>query len=139
MCWVNGKTYQAPTCELCVHDRVGGGDGFATGFFYGASPPRPAPRPPCTARPALRAGSTAGTTATTVPRRRHCGGVPDASCTCACYGGYAGLMKGMGPQEALNMGWAHGALLTTFPGDTTMSTVEQVKALAAGGSARIQR
>ena len=48
-------------------------------------------------------------------------------------------MKGMGPQEALNMGWAHGALLTTFPGDTTMSTVEQVKALAAGGSARIQR
>ena len=31
------------------------------------------------------------------------------------------------------------ALLTTFPGDTTMSTVEQVKSLAKGGSARIQR
>jgi len=32
---------------------------------------------------------------------------------------------------------AHGALLTTFPGDTTMATVDQVRALAKGGSARI--
>jgi 2-dehydro-3-deoxygluconokinase len=39
----------------------------------------------------------------------------------------------------LKLGWAHGALLTTFPGDTTMSTVEQVRAFAKGGSARIQR
>jgi len=30
-------------------------------------------------------------------------------------------------------------LLTTFPGDTTMATLEQVEAFAAGGSARIQR
>jgi 2-dehydro-3-deoxygluconokinase len=30
-------------------------------------------------------------------------------------------------------------LLTTFPGDTTMATIEQVEALARGGSARIQR
>ena len=30
-------------------------------------------------------------------------------------------------------------LLTTFPGDTTMATVEQVRAFAKGGSARIQR
>ena len=37
------------------------------------------------------------------------------------------------------MGWAHGALLTTYPGDTTMATLEQVKAFAKGGSARIQR
>ena len=37
------------------------------------------------------------------------------------------------------LGWAHGALLTTFPGDTTMATVEQVRAFAKGGSARIQR
>jgi len=37
------------------------------------------------------------------------------------------------------LGWAHGALLTTFPGDTTMATVEQVRAFAQGGSARIQR
>ena len=42
-------------------------------------------------------------------------------------------------QEAVNLGWAHGALLTTFPGDTTMATLEQVQAFAKGGSARIQR
>ena len=33
--WINGQTYIAPTCELDVLDRVGGGDGFAAGFFYG--------------------------------------------------------------------------------------------------------
>ena len=42
-------------------------------------------------------------------------------------------------EEAVKLGWAHGALLTTFPGDTTMATVEQVRAFAKGGSARIQR
>ncbi|MBM3855934.1 MAG: sugar kinase [Verrucomicrobia bacterium] len=82
--WINGKTYQSPTCELDVVDRVGGGDGYAAGFFYG-------------------------------------------------------LLSGASEQEAVNLGWAHGALLTTFPGDTTMATVEQVKAFAKGGSARIQR
>jgi 2-dehydro-3-deoxygluconokinase len=82
--WINGKTYASPTCELDVYDRVGGGDGFASGFFYG-------------------------------------------------------LLNGETEQEAVNLGWAHGALLTTFPGDTTMATIEQVKALAGGGSARIQR
>jgi 2-dehydro-3-deoxygluconokinase len=82
--WVNGKSYQAPTCELNVIDRVGGGDGFASGFIYG-------------------------------------------------------LLNGEAPEEAIKLGWAHGALMTTFPGDTTMSTVEQVRALAGGGSARIQR
>lgn len=82
--WVNGKTYASPTCELDVVDRVGGGDGFASGFFYG-------------------------------------------------------LLNGESPEEAVKLGWAHGALLTTFPGDTTMSTVEQVRAFAKGGSARIQR
>ena len=50
-----------------------------------------------------------------------------------------GLLSGCSEQEAVNLGWAHGALLTTFPGDTTMATVEQVKAFAKGGSARIQR
>ncbi len=50
-----------------------------------------------------------------------------------------GLLSGETAQEAVNLGWAHGALLTTFPGDTTMATVEQVKAFAKGGSARIQR
>ncbi len=82
--WVDGKAYVSPTCELDVYDRVGGGDGFASGFFYG-------------------------------------------------------LLTGEPEQEAVNLGWAHGALLTTFPGDTTMATVDQVKAFAKGGSARIQR
>jgi len=50
-----------------------------------------------------------------------------------------GLLSGETPEEAIKLGWAHGALLTTFPGDTTMATVEQVRAFASGGSARIQR
>jgi 2-dehydro-3-deoxygluconokinase len=82
--WINGKTYAAPTAELDVYDRVGGGDGFAAGFIYG-------------------------------------------------------LLSGEPAEEAIKLGWAHGALLTTFPGDTTMATLEQVKAFAKGGSARIQR
>jgi 2-dehydro-3-deoxygluconokinase len=82
--WIDGQTYMSPTRELDVLDRVGGGDGFAAGFFYG-------------------------------------------------------LLAGEPEQEAVNLGWAHGALLTTFPGDTTMATVEQVRAFAQGGSARIQR
>jgi 2-dehydro-3-deoxygluconokinase len=82
--WIDGKTHVSPTCELNIFDRVGGGDGFASGFFYG-------------------------------------------------------LLSGEPEQEAVNLGWAHGALLTTFPGDTTMATVEQVRAFAKGGSARIQR
>jgi 2-dehydro-3-deoxygluconokinase len=82
--WVNGQTITAPTVELDVLDRVGGGDGFASGFFYG-------------------------------------------------------LLTGEPPEEAVRLGWAHGALLTTFAGDTTMSTAEHVRAFARGGSARIQR
>ena len=82
--WVNGKTLVAPTAELHVLDRVGGGDGFASGLFYG-------------------------------------------------------MLAGEEPEEALQLGWAHGALLTTFPGDTSMATIEQVRAFAKGGSARIQR
>ena len=38
VCWLEGKTYHAPTCHLDVLDRVGGGDGFAAGFFYGLLP-----------------------------------------------------------------------------------------------------
>src|SRR5436190_3518405 len=33
--WINGRTHVAPTAQLDVYDRVGGGDGFAAGFFYG--------------------------------------------------------------------------------------------------------
>jgi 2-dehydro-3-deoxygluconokinase len=82
--WLDGQSYVAPTCELDVYDRVGGGDGFAAGLMYG-------------------------------------------------------LMAGKTPEESLRLGWAHGALLTTFPGDTTMATLDQVEAFARGGSARIQR
>ncbi|HOU43604.1 MAG TPA: sugar kinase [Anaerolineaceae bacterium] len=82
--WMNGQIHLSPTAELDVYDRVGGGDGFAAGLFYG-------------------------------------------------------LLTGEEPQQAVNLGWAHGALLTTFPGDTTMATLEQVRAFVKGGSARIQR
>jgi len=82
--WIDGKTYVAPTAELDIYDRVGGGDGFASGLFYG-------------------------------------------------------LLSGEEPEEAVKLGWAHGALVTTYPGDTTMATLEQVRAVAKGGSARIQR
>jgi len=81
---LDGKTYQAPTAELDVYDRVGGGDGFAAGLFYG-------------------------------------------------------LLSGKPPEEALALGWAHGALVTTTLGDTSMCSLEQVQAFARGGSARIQR
>ena len=50
-----------------------------------------------------------------------------------------GLLSGKSPEEALKLGWAHGALLTTFPGDTTMAKLAEVEALAKGGSARVQR
>lgn len=50
-----------------------------------------------------------------------------------------GLLAGKSPDEALRLGWAHGALLTTFPGDVTMAKLPEVEALAKGGSARVQR
>ena len=50
-----------------------------------------------------------------------------------------GLLSGQDPEQALRLGWAHGALLTTTPGDTTMVTLDQVKGFAKGGSARVQR
>ncbi len=50
-----------------------------------------------------------------------------------------GLLGGEPEEQALRLGWAHGALVATTPGDTTMSSLEQVRAFAKGGSARIQR
>ena len=82
--WIGGQAYVAPVCQLDVYDRVGGGDSFAAGLFYG-------------------------------------------------------LLTGETPEESVKLGWAHGALATTFPGDTTMATLEQVRDFAKGGSARIQR
>lgn len=82
--WIGGETHVAPTCELDVFDRVGGGDGFASGLIYG-------------------------------------------------------LMAGEPAAEAVRLGWAHGAMVASLPGDTTMATLDQVRAFARGGSARIQR
>jgi 2-dehydro-3-deoxygluconokinase len=82
--WLDGAQAVAPTLELDVLDRVGSGDGFAAGLFYG-------------------------------------------------------LLSGAALDEAVQLGWAHGALVTSYPGDTTMATLAEVRALAAGGSARIQR
>ena len=48
-------------------------------------------------------------------------------------------LSGRSPEESLRLGWAHGALLTTFPGDVTMARLHEVEALAKGGSARVQR
>ena len=49
------------------------------------------------------------------------------------------MLTGEPPEECVKLGWAHGAMITAFPGDTTMATLEQVRAFAKGGSARIQR
>ncbi len=82
--WAGDQFHQAPTMELDVFDRVGGGDGFASGLFYG-------------------------------------------------------LLTGLPVEDALRYGWAHGGLVTTYPGDTTMATLAEVRTIAAGGSGRIQR
>jgi 2-dehydro-3-deoxygluconokinase len=50
-----------------------------------------------------------------------------------------GMLTGKDPDLALRLGWAHGALITTFPGDVTMAKLPEVEALARGGSARVQR
>ena len=52
---------------------------------------------------------------------------------------FYGLISGRPPEEALRLGWAHGALLTTFPGDVTMAKLSEVEAFAKGGTARVQR
>jgi 2-dehydro-3-deoxygluconokinase len=50
-----------------------------------------------------------------------------------------GLLSGRPPEEALRLGWASGAFITTYPGDITMARREEVEAFAKGGSARVQR
>jgi 2-dehydro-3-deoxygluconokinase len=82
--WCKGEQAVTPVCELGVVDRIGGGDGFATGLIYG-------------------------------------------------------FLSGRSLDETIRLGWAHGALLTTFPGDTTMARLPEVEAFAEGGSARVQR
>lgn len=82
--WCQGESAVSPVRELGVIDRIGGGDGFATGLIYG-------------------------------------------------------FIDGRTLDEAVRLGWAHGALLTTYPGDTTMAKLHEVEAFASGGSARVQR
>ena len=82
--WYDGHRYVSPTMQLDVIDRIGGGDGFASGLIYG-------------------------------------------------------MLTGKSAEQSLRLGWAHGALITTFPGDTTMAKLPEVETLAQGGSARVQR
>ena len=64
--WIDGKTYVSPTAELDVIDRVGGGDGFASGFFYGLLSGR-------VARGGAQARLGARRAADDLPRRHHDG------------------------------------------------------------------
>jgi 2-dehydro-3-deoxygluconokinase len=50
-----------------------------------------------------------------------------------------GLLAGFDAPTATEYGAAHGALAMTTPGDTSMATVDEVIALASGGSARVKR
>jgi 2-dehydro-3-deoxygluconokinase len=80
-----GKFHESRKYEnLEIEDRVGGGDGFCSGFIYG-------------------------------------------------------LLHGMPPLACVEMGAAHGALLQSTRGDTSMVTMEEIKHVMKGGSARIQR
>ncbi|BCX47017.1 2-dehydro-3-deoxygluconokinase [Haloferula helveola] len=50
-----------------------------------------------------------------------------------------GFMEFDDAKMAVEYGAAHGALAMTTPGDTTMATVDEVKKLVGGGSARVDR
>lgn len=50
-----------------------------------------------------------------------------------------GFLSGMSPQDVVNFGAAHGAMLQTTRGDTSQVTLDEVMHVMKGGSARIQR
>jgi 2-dehydro-3-deoxygluconokinase len=50
-----------------------------------------------------------------------------------------GFLTGMKPQDIVDFGAAHGALLQTTRGDTSQVTLDEVMHVMKGGSARIQR
>lgn len=50
-----------------------------------------------------------------------------------------GFLSSGDAAEAVNYGAAHGALAMTTPGDTSMASLDEVKKLMRGGSARVQR
>lgn len=56
-----------------------------------------------------------------------------------CSGAVYGLLHSMTPQECVDLGAAHGALLQSTRGDTSMVTMEEVRHVMGGGSARIKR
>jgi 2-dehydro-3-deoxygluconokinase len=83
--YADGSFYQAMVrCGLEIYDRVGGGDGFASGMIYA-------------------------------------------------------FLQDMFPQDAVDYGAAHGALVMTTPGDTSMSTLKEVEAAVKSSSARVIR
>jgi 2-dehydro-3-deoxygluconokinase len=83
--YTDGKFYDGQQFnDLEIEDRVGGGDGFASGFAYG-------------------------------------------------------FLTDQSPQQCVNLGVAHGALLMSTRGDTSQITLEELLHTAAGGSARIKR
>jgi 2-dehydro-3-deoxygluconokinase len=83
--WTGGKFYQSRRYEnLEIEDRVGGGDGFSSGFAFG-------------------------------------------------------FLGGRSPQECVELGAAHGALLQTTRGDTSQIDLDELMHIVKGGSARIKR
>jgi len=83
--YYDGRFYESRRFEqLEITDRVGGGDGFASGFTYG-------------------------------------------------------LLNGFDPQTCVEYGAAHGALLQSTRGDTSMITLEELEHVVGGGTARIKR
>jgi 2-dehydro-3-deoxygluconokinase len=50
-----------------------------------------------------------------------------------------GFLSGKRPEEAVNYGAAHGALVMTTPGDTSMASLQEVEKLVGGASARVER
>ena len=50
-----------------------------------------------------------------------------------------GLLTGESLRASVELGAAHGALAMTTPGDTSMATLAEVRRLAGGGGARVQR
>ena len=50
-----------------------------------------------------------------------------------------GLLEGMPPEDSVELGAAHGALVQSTRGDTSMVTLAEVKSLLGGGTARIDR
>ena len=83
--YVDGAFYESRRYEnLEIEDRVGGGDGFSSGFAYG-------------------------------------------------------FLNGKTPQECVDLGAAHGALLQTTRGDTSQIDLDELTHVYQGGSARIKR